>query len=89
MGEYLKLKVMEITKYYPEIDIVEVNIDKDHMHVLLSIPPQMSVSQAVNVLKTNTGKAMRKKFSFLSKVCWGSGGNWSIGYFVSTDGINE
>ena len=89
MGEYLKIKVIEITKRYPEIEILEVNTDEDHMHVLVSIPPQMQVSYAVNVLKTNTGKAMREKFPFLSKVYWGSGGIWSIGYFVSTVGINE
>jgi putative transposase len=89
MGEYLKIKVIEITKHYPEIEILEVNTDEDHMHVLLSIPPQMQVSYAVNVLKTNTGKAMRAKFPFLNKTYWGSGGIWSIGYFVSTVGINE
>lgn len=55
MGEYLKIKVIEI---------LEVNTDEDHMHVLVSIPPQMQVSYAVNVLKTNTGKAMREKVLF-------------------------
>ncbi len=89
MGEFLRIKIYEITKHYPDIEIIEVNTDVDHMHVLMSIPPQVQVSHAVNVLKTNTGKAMREKFPFLNNVYWGGGGIWSIGYFVSTVGINE
>ena len=41
------------------------------------------------MIKANTGSAMRKRFSFLDKVYWGIEGIWSIGYFVSTVGINE
>jgi putative transposase len=32
---------------------------------------------------------MREKFPFLNKVYWGSDGIWSIGYFISTVGVNE
>lgn len=89
MSAYLKIKVKEVEQYYPEIQILEVNTDQDHMHLLLSIPPKMPFSYAVNIIKANTGRAMRKKFSFLDKVYWGKTGIWSIGYFVSTIGINE
>ncbi len=41
------------------------------------------------MVKAHTGSAMRKKFQFLDKVYWGINGIWSIGYFVSTVGINE
>lgn len=89
MGEYLKRKVFQVSRFHPEIGIIEVNTDVDHMHILVSIPPKMSVSDAVRLVKANTGKAMRKHFPFLDKVYWGSEGIWSIGYFVSTVGINE
>lgn len=89
MGEYLKEAILEIQKHKPEITIEEVNTDKDHMHVLVSIPPKYPVSHVVNLLKSNTGRKMREKFKFLDKVYWGSEGIWSIGYFVSTVGINE
>lgn len=85
----MKEKLLEIRKHYPEIDILEANTDWDHMHMMVLIPPKMAVSQAVSVIKSNTGRAMRKKFSFLDKVYWGSEGVWSIGYFVSTVGVNE
>ena len=89
IGEYLKRKVLQIGKFHPEVEIIEVNTDLDHIHILVSIPPKMSVSQVVRMIKANTGSALRRKFSFLDKVYWGVSGIWSIGYFVSTVGINE
>ena len=89
MGEYLKEAILDIQKHKPEITIEEVNTDEDHMHALVSIPPKYPVSYVVNLLKSNTGRKMRGKFKFLDKVYWGSEGIWSIGYFVSTVGINE
>lgn len=89
MGEYLKRTIREISRYYPEIYLIEVNTDIDHVHLLISIPPKMSVSQVVNIIKSNIGKAMREKYDFLRYVYFGGGGIWSAGYFVSTVGINE
>ena len=81
-GEYLKNIVIGIGKQMPELEIVEVNTDSDHAHILLSIPPKMSISEIVKVLKAKTGMRMRQKFPFLDKVYWGTGGIWSRGYFV-------
>ena len=89
MGEYLKETILDIQNHKPEIIVEEVNAAEDHMHVLVSIPPKYPVSYVVNLLKSNTGRKMREKFTFLDKVYWGSEGIWSIGYFVSTVGINE
>ena len=89
VAAYLKLKVREITKHYPEIEVLEFNTDLDHIHLLLSIAPKLSLSDAVRILKSNTGRSVRAKFPFLDKVYWGSDGIWSDGYFISTVGINE
>ena len=88
-GEYLKKLVVGIGKQTPEIEVIEVNTDVDHIHILLSIPPKFSVSEIVKLFKAKTGLAMRRKFPFLDKVYWGTGGIWSVGYFVSTVGITE
>jgi len=89
MGDYLKRKVLQVSKFQPEIEIIAVNTDIDHIHLLVSIPPKFSVSEVVKMIKAHTGTAMRRKFPFLDKVYWGVNGIWSIGYFVSTVGINE
>ena len=89
MGTYLKRIICKITRFHPEIRVLEVNTDVDHMHLLMTIPPKMSVSEVVNLIKSNTGKAMRDKYDFLKYVYYGRGGIWSVGYFVSTVGVNE
>ncbi len=86
---YFEDKLKEIYKYYPELEFKEVNHDEDHVHFLLIIPPKMSVGSVVRVIKANTSRAMKKKFSFLREVYWGTDGIWSDGYCVSTVGMNE
>ena len=88
-GEYLKSIIIGIGKQTPEIEVVEVNTDSDHVHILLSIPPKISISDVVKMVKAKTGLRMRNKFSFLDKVYWAKSGIWSRGYFVSTVGISE
>ena len=89
IGEYLRKRIIGIGERNPEIEIIEVKADMDHVHILLSIPPKYSVSDVVQMIKANTGGYMRKRFPFLDKIYWGVEGIWSIGYFVSTAGINE
>ena len=86
---YFELKLEEVKKHYPLVRCKEINHDEDHVHLLISIPPTMSVGSAVRVIKSNTSNAMKQKFPFLKKVYWGTDGIWSDGYFVSTVGINE
>jgi len=88
-GEYLKSMIIGIGKQTPEIEVIEVNTDSDHVHILLSIPPKMSISDVVKMVKAKTGLRMRNKFPFLDKVYWAKSGIWSRGYFVSTVGISE
>jgi len=87
--KYLQGILNRVGEYYPEITIETINADQDHVHMLVSIPPKIAVSQAVRILKANTAKALRQKFPHLSKVYWGQAGIWSDGYFVSTVGLNE
>jgi len=88
-GDYLKNVVVGIGKQMPELEIIEINTDSDHAHILLSIPPKMSISEIVKVIKAKSGMRMRQKFPFLDKVYWGKGGIWSRGYFVSTVDVSE
>lgn len=89
MAEYLKLKIREVQRHHPDIVIHEVNTDQDHAHILVSIAPKLSISQAVSIIKANTATDMRKQFPFLDRLYWDFDGIWSIGYFISTVGVNE
>lgn len=89
LAKYLNLKLEEVRKHYPDIVYLERSIQVDHIHLLIVIPPRMSVSSAVNILKSNTSLGLKKKFPFLKKVYADEKGIWSTGYFVATVGINE
>lgn len=84
VSAYLKRVLSDIQEYYPKIRIKEVNHDLDHLHVLISIPPQVSVGSVVRLIKSNTARVLKKKFPYLQKTYWGTDGIWSEGYFVST-----
>ena len=86
---YLKQKFYEVTEHYPRLRIKEINHDINHVHILISIPPQMSVGSVVRLLKTNTSRNIKSKFPFLKKLYYGTDGMWSDGYFVSTVGVDE
>lgn len=86
---YFDIKLAEITEHYPLIRFLKTNHDKDHLHLLISIPPTIPVGRVVGIIKQNTARHLKQKFPFLKDVYWGTEAVWSEGYFVSTVGINE
>jgi len=73
----------------PGCEIIEYNIQVDHIHMVMIIPPKYKVSEVINRIKAQTASHLRKKFSWLSKVYWKENIVWSPGYFVSTIGLDE
>ena len=60
----------------------EINHDFDHIHMLLSLPPQQAPSRAVCSIKTVTSRMLRKEFNdYLSKFYW-KDSFWSDSYLV-------
>ena len=89
IGRYLCVLVKSLQRHHPELQIIDVNTDIDHIHILCSIAPKVSVAQAVSVIKANTARMLKKKFPFLVHGYFDTETIWSIGYFVSTVGVNE
>jgi len=87
--EYLEIKLLEVRKHYPEFEYVEYNIQPDHVHLIISYPPKYSGSQVIGIIKRNTGRALKKKFDFIKESYHGKGGMWSVGYYMSTVGLDE
>ena len=73
----------------PGCKLIEKNIQVDHIHLVMVIPPKYAVSDVIGRLKQYTASRLRKKFAFLHKVYWKESVVWSSGYFVSSVGINE
>ncbi|MFO0970924.1 MAG: IS200/IS605 family transposase [Candidatus Saccharimonadales bacterium] len=86
---FITSRIKEIQDHYPEVIFKTANTDKDHIHMLVSIPPTWSVGKVVGIIKANTARGMKAELPFLKKIYWGTDSIWSEGYFVSTVGINE
>ena len=70
------------------VEIIEANACKDHIHMLLSIPPKMSVSGFVGFLKGKSSLMIFEKFANL-KYKYGNRHFWCRGYYVDTVGKNK
>ena len=73
----------------PGCEIVEQNIQVDHIHTVMIIPPRYAVSEVVGRIKCQTASQLRGKFLWLEEVYWKENVVWSPGYFVSTVGVDE
>lgn len=86
---YLHKLFPKVLKQIPGCEIVKMNIQVDHIHLLIIIPPKYAVSEVMGIIKGMTSSHLRKKFEWLGKVYWKDNIVWSPGYFVATVGIDE
>ena len=93
LKEYVKDELRrdfkETCKKYPTLHLIEMNTDQDHVHLQIEIPPNITVADAVCALKSRSSLRLRKKFKFIDKIYLDKDGIWSVGYFVSSIGIDE
>ena len=69
-------------------EIVELNIQVDHVHLLVMVPPKLSISEFVGTLKGRTAIRVFNKFRHLKhKPYWGNH-FWARGYCVDTVGLD-
>jgi putative transposase len=86
---YLGKLFPKVVRSMAGCEIVGVNMQVEHIHMVMIIPPKYSVSEVIGRLKGQTASRMRKKFGWLKEVYWKENVVWSPGYFVSTVGIDE
>ncbi len=79
-------KVME---QMPGCEIIKYNMQPDHIHLVMIIPPKYAVSTVVGKIKSVTSTELRKKLGWIRDHYRGEGVVWSPGYFVSTVGVDE
>ena len=68
-----------------EMQIYAGSVNRDHVHMLISIPPNVSVSRAVQFLKGKSSHKLLTEFSQLKKRYWGQH-LWARGYWVASSG---
>ncbi len=67
------------------VDIVSASMSPDHVHLLLSVPPSVSVSKIVQYIKGKSSRKLLQEFDALKKRYWGQH-LWARGYFAVTVG---
>ncbi len=74
---------------WKKCEIQEMSVQIDHIHLVLSIPPKVSISEMMGILKGKLAIKLFKTYPKLKqKPYWGNH-FWARGYFVSTVGIDE
>jgi len=81
-------KILRQLCEYKGVEIIEAEACKDHIHMLVSIPPKYSVSQIMGYLKGKSNIMIFDRHANL-KYKYGNRKFWCTGYFVSTVGKNE
>lgn len=82
--EYLTALLNEICEQR-EWPILALEVQPDHVHLFLSIPPSIAVADAVKILKGTTARKLFVEFPELKESLWG-GNLWSPSYYVGTAG---
>ena len=73
---------------YKQIERLEAEACKDHIHMLISVPPKYSISQIMGYLKGKSSLMIFEKYANL-KYKYGNRHFWCRGYYVDTVGKNE
>ena len=88
IGETVRQQIYSLCQYKEGVEVEELNIQVDHVHLIVTIPPKYGVSDFMGYLKGKLAIRLFQKYERLGKRYWGQH-LWSRGYCVSTIGLDE
>jgi len=88
IAEYSRQKLYALARQKDNLEVIELNVQSDHVHMIISIAPKYSVSGIVGFLKGKLTTSLFYRYEKLGKKYWGRH-LWSRGYCVSTVGLDE
>ena len=74
---------------WKDVEIPELSVQVDHVHLVCSIPPKLSVSTFMGFLKGKLANQLFKSYPKMKQNPYWGNHFWSRGYFVNTVGIDE
>lgn len=74
---------------YLKCEVTELNVQADHVHVLVMIPPKLSVSNYVGTVKGRTAIRVLNRFRDLRRKPYWGNHFWTKGYCVDTVGLDD
>lgn len=88
IARYTKQQIYTLCRQKDRVEVLELNVQQDHIHLVLSIPPKYAVSALMGFLKGKLALRLFGRYERLGKRYWGRH-LWSRGYCVSTVGLDE
>ena len=70
-------------------EVVELNVQVDHVHLLVNVPPKLAISELMGVLKGRTAIRLFNVFPYMRKKPFWGNHFWAKGYCVDTVGLNH
>ena len=84
IAERVRDLIREICKAN-DVEILKGHISTDHVHIFVSVPPDLSVSQLAQSMKGKTSRKTLMEYKSLSRAFWGRH-MWARGYFAASSG---
>ena len=88
IAESVRQQIYRLCQQKDKVEVLELNVQRDHVHLVLSLPPKYAVSDFMGYLKGKLAMRLFQRYERLGKRYWGRH-LWSRGYCVSTVGLNE
>jgi putative transposase len=88
IAEFMERDIRTLCEW-KDVEVLELNVQVDHVHAVLSIPPKVSVSSFMGFLKGKLAIKVMKSYPRLRRKPYWGNHFWARGYFVSTVGLNE
>ena len=88
IAKYVRQQIYRLCDQKDGVEVIEVNVQKDHVHLIVSIPPKYAVSKFMGYLKGKLALRLLDHHPQVRKRYWGQH-LWSRGYCVSTIGLDE
>jgi len=73
---------------YAGCEVIELNVQRDHVHLIIMIPPKVAISDLMGRVKGQTSIKLFKQFHQLRKKPYWGNHFWAPGYCVDTVGLN-
>ena len=88
IAEYTRQQIYQLCGQKELLEVLELNVKTDHIHMVMSIPPKYSVSNTMGYLKGKLALKLFERYEQLGRRYWGRH-IWARGYCVSTVGLDE
>jgi putative transposase len=88
VAEDVRQQSYQLVQQQEGVEVLELNIQEDHVHLVLWIPPKYAVSEIMGFLKGKLAIRVFERFPQLGRRYWGRH-LWARGYCVSTVGVDE